>query len=296
MPLIFIGGVPRSGTTLMRAMLDAHPDVRCGQETRVVPRLIQMYANWMKQEVEWKRLQEAGVDKPVLSNAVAQFCLEVIASHGEPANRFCNKDPLTLKYGVLVSELFPNMKYIFMVRDGRATVHSIIERKVTVTGFDLNDYRMSMQKWNRMIKGMFVQCELLGKDKCMLVNYEKLVLEPKKMMEKILKFLDLPWNENVLHHEDFINKTHGIRLSNVERSTDQVKRAINLEALSKWVGKIPKDAVKDMAKLAPMLKILGYDPHANPPNYEKAEIKVNDDLIENYGSKDGNRLKSDYNY
>ncbi|KAL3270345.1 hypothetical protein HHI36_009393, partial [Cryptolaemus montrouzieri] len=27
MPLIFIGGVPRSGTTLMRAMLDAHPDV-----------------------------------------------------------------------------------------------------------------------------------------------------------------------------------------------------------------------------------------------------------------------------
>lgn len=28
MPLIFIGGVPRSGTTLMRALLDAHPEVR----------------------------------------------------------------------------------------------------------------------------------------------------------------------------------------------------------------------------------------------------------------------------
>ena len=38
LPLIFIGGVPRSGTTLMRAMLDAHPDVRCGEETRVIPR------------------------------------------------------------------------------------------------------------------------------------------------------------------------------------------------------------------------------------------------------------------
>ena len=35
-PLIFIGGVPRSGTTLLRVMLDAHPDVRCGTETRLV--------------------------------------------------------------------------------------------------------------------------------------------------------------------------------------------------------------------------------------------------------------------
>ena len=31
------------GTTLMRAMLDAHHDVRCGEETRVVPRLLQVY-------------------------------------------------------------------------------------------------------------------------------------------------------------------------------------------------------------------------------------------------------------
>ena len=41
-PIIFIGGVPRSGTTLMRAMLDAHPEVRCGEETRVVPRILQV--------------------------------------------------------------------------------------------------------------------------------------------------------------------------------------------------------------------------------------------------------------
>lgn len=109
MPLIFIGGVPRSGTTLMRAMLDAHPDVRCGQETRVVPRILQQYATWKTNKLEWTRLQEGGITQAVLSNAVAQFCLEIIATHGEPANRFCNKDPLTLKYGSLVNELFPNV-------------------------------------------------------------------------------------------------------------------------------------------------------------------------------------------
>jgi len=100
-----------------------------------------------------------------------------------------------------------------MVRDGRGTVHSIISRKVTVTGFDFDNYRASMTKWNRMIKTMFVQCELLGDDKCMIVHYEKLVLQPKETMNSILDFLNLPWNENVLHHQDFINKSHGIALS-----------------------------------------------------------------------------------
>jgi hypothetical protein len=77
----------------------------------------------------------------------------------------------------------------------------------------------------------------------------------------------------------------------VERSTDQVKKAINLEALSKWVEEIPEDVKKDMSKIAPMLQIMGYDPHANPPNYAKAQMKIDDDLIENYGSKSGRRLK-----
>jgi protein-tyrosine sulfotransferase len=64
-----------------------------------------------------------------------------------------------------------------------------------------------------MIKSMFVQCELLGPDKCMMVHYEKLVLFPEEMSRKILEFLDIPWSENVLHHEDFVNKTDGIKLS-----------------------------------------------------------------------------------
>lgn len=49
----------------MRAMLDAHPDVRCGQETRVIPRILQMRQHWMKSKKETLRLEEAGVDKEV---------------------------------------------------------------------------------------------------------------------------------------------------------------------------------------------------------------------------------------
>ena len=56
--------------------------------------------------------------------------LEVIVRHGEPAPRLCNKDPFTIKSATYLHQLFPRAKFIFMVRDGRATVHSIIARTV----------------------------------------------------------------------------------------------------------------------------------------------------------------------
>lgn len=66
----------------------------------------------------------------------------------------------------------------------------------------------------------------------------------------------------------------GVCPCRLERSTDQVIKPINLEALSKWVGQIPEDVVRDMAKVAPMLSELGYDPHANPPNYGRPDSFV----------------------
>ncbi|VDO75774.1 unnamed protein product [Haemonchus placei] len=263
-PFIFIGGVPRSGTTLMRAMLDAHPDVRCGEETRVIPRILGLRAQWKRSEKEWNRLQQAGVTNEVLNRAISSFVIQVIAGHGAPAPRLCNKDPFTMKSASFLAELFPNAKFIFMIRDGRATVHSIISRKVTITGFDLSSYRQSLTKWNAAISVMDEQCANIG-SKCLRVYYEQLVLHPESQMRRILEFLNLPWNSTVLHHEQFIGKD--ISLSKVERSSDQVVKPVNVDALSKWVGVIPEDVVKEMDSVAPMLRQLGYDPDANPPNY-----------------------------
>ena len=64
-PMIFIGGMPRSGTTLARVLLDAHPDIRCGEETRVLPRLLQMRSQWVRSQKEKIRLEEAGVTMEV---------------------------------------------------------------------------------------------------------------------------------------------------------------------------------------------------------------------------------------
>ncbi|KAJ7416131.1 Protein-tyrosine sulfotransferase 2 [Willisornis vidua] len=267
MPLIFIGGVPRSGTTLMRAMLDAHPEVRCGEETRIIPRVLAMRQAWSKSGREKMRLDEAGVTDQVLDAAMQAFILEVIAKHGEPARYLCNKDPFTLKSSVYLSRLFPNSKFLLMVRDGRASVHSMITRKVTIAGFDLNSYRDCLTKWNKAIEVMYSQCLEVGRARCLPVYYEQLVLHPEQSMHNIMKFLDISWSDTVLHHEELIGKPGGVSLSKIERSTDQVIKPVNMEALSKWIGHIPGDVLQDMAHIAPMLARLGYDPYANPPNY-----------------------------
>ena len=46
-----------------------------------------------------------------------------------------------------------------------------------------------------------------------------------------------------------------------------MNKPVNTEALTKWVGHIPPDVRQDMDTIAPMLKKLGYDPSAYPPNY-----------------------------
>lgn len=111
----------------------------------------------------------------------------------------------------------------------------------------------------------------------MPVYYEQLVLHPEKTTKDIFKFLNITWNEAVLHHEKYIGDE--ISLSKVERSSDQVIKPVNLEALANWVGKIPPDVVADMDKIAPMLTRLGYDPMANPPNYGDPDQKIKENTF-----------------
>merc|ERR1719244_333476 len=127
-PMIFIGGHPRSGTTLLRAMLDAHKMIRRGEETRIIPRILELRSNWYVSENELHRLAQAGITDEVVDSAVAAFVLETIVRHGPAKEILCNKDPLALREGDYLTTLFPQSRWIFMIRDGRAVIHSVIKR------------------------------------------------------------------------------------------------------------------------------------------------------------------------
>ena len=149
-PVVFIGGCPRSGTTLMRVLLDSHPQVSCGPETHILPKLLAMYGT-MRNVYEQTRMEMAGIDKDLQNRVLRNFIFDIIVGHikkgGSPLGAGgsssddaalpfvmpCNKDPFLLNNAVYLKRLFPKAKFIFMVRDGRAVAHSIVTRQVRVS-------------------------------------------------------------------------------------------------------------------------------------------------------------------
>ena len=89
----------------------------------------------------------------------------------------------------------------------------VFDLQVTISGFDITNYRSCLEKWNVAMENMYLQCVKVGSSRCMPVYYEQLVLHPELMMKKILSFLDIPWDDSVLHHEEHINKPGGVSLS-----------------------------------------------------------------------------------
>lgn len=268
-PLIMVAGHPRSGTTLMRSMLDAHEHVHCGEETHIVPLIVESWNLDLAPTEYLRQLSQVGLTREVMERAVANFLLVIISRLGAATQRLCNKDPFTMAHATFLRRLFPNAKFIFMVRDGRAAVHSLISRNVTITHFDLTSYENSLRQWDKNVNDMYQQCEELGPTACLPVHYELLILRPRQVMKSVLKFLNLPWREEVLRHHEFIAKDGGVSLNPMEPSTTQVKRARYEDALTSWVGHLPQHLLPEIDTLAPMLSVLGYDPKANPPSYEE---------------------------
>ena len=159
-------------------------------------------------------------------------------------------------------------------------------RHITITGYQHDDPRGALERWNNVMTKMSGVCTEIGSDRCLVVYYEQLVLHPRRWMNIILEFLGIPWDEDVLKHHLKINKPGGVRVSNAERSSDQIVKPINLGALTEWVGTFPKNVLKEMDKIAPMLKKFGYDPFGNPPNYGVADKQVMNNTKEILQHKD----------
>ena len=279
--IIFIGGYGRSGTTLIRSIIDVSDYVYCGPETKIVPKLLDTLSKYRTDRGVQKDLYNARITHRALDLSTASFIYTVLRKNtqmiGElmsSSNRanetlkipkeyrkvhkkirhLCVKDPNIISYMLHLHRIFPKAKFVYMVRDGRAVAYSMLK----IRNLDLNfkNFKDELSSWSIFNFIAHRQCLMVG-EHCHLIRYEDLIKNPEATLKDLVKFLVLDWSNDFLHHEKFINSK--ILTSDSEWSTSQVKHSIYNESLHNWIGQIQDYDQKIVSVLTAMLTVFGYD-------------------------------------
>ena len=253
--VLIIGGVPRSGATLLGNILNVLPVMSC-KKLKFIGPTMSTIVSWHNNTVERMRLYNAGIGSDIIELATTSFLLEILTNND--ANSNCVFDNYALRHTKYISSLLPNSKFILMIRDARSTIHSISLSEDKIPGFVENkNIIKAFQVWNTLTENMYKDCLSVGNSRCLPVFYEKLILNPEENLKRIFKFLNIKWNDIVLNHHNYIN--------NFETVSDNIKKPLNTDSLYRWVDNIPEIALAKLEKLAPMMKKLGYDIKSEKP-------------------------------
>lgn len=224
---IFIGGCPRSGTTLFRAMLNAHGRIYAGPETKVFRDLANIRDRWDREATH-----QAGVSSEMLDRAAAAFTNQLLREWGQGFPRVAEKTPGNLLHMRSLARIHPRARFIHVIRDGRAVVNSLMKVNWCnpKTGKSLW-YCESVDKaalyWAENIKQIRAQSP--GPERYLELRYEDLVSKPEAAMRAVLAWLNEPWDPAVLAHH-----TAPQELPAMETSSHDAAQPVHDQANSVW--------------------------------------------------------------
>lgn len=209
-------GWGRSGTSLLRSMLNAHPRVHLTQEAHfygwTLPRLpgtsararLEAYFRsfsfaWLGIEPDRVRRHFAGeLTLERLPEVYAFVMREVARRHGRP--RYGDKNPPNADYLDRIFRDFEDPRVIRMMRDPRAVAVSHVGMPFSSPSLTLVTHMM--RKTPERMRPF--------EDRMHTVRLEDLVAEPRATMERVLEFVGEPWDDAVLDHVAHIPEGDGI--------------------------------------------------------------------------------------
>jgi len=201
---IFVGGSPRSGTTLIQNMLDSHPDIIGGPEFIHIPDIIDLREKLHHSiSIEWIDLicSYDDVDNCIRS-LIENLLLPFADKYG--GKLLSEKTPQNvLVFSELIS-LFPEARFIHVVRDPRAIVASMLQAGVRAKDKEIktaeftSNLNAAINYTKRSLKSGF-DAYKIAPDKVVNVVYENLVTNPKSETIKICQFLKIQWSSQMLH-------------------------------------------------------------------------------------------------
>ena len=285
-PAPFVVGLTRSGTTLLRMMLDAHHDLTIPPETHFVPDLIKaardggdaeamlaaMTSNrtWgdfgIGEDEMLARLNAVG--RGDAAAAVRAFFDAYAERQGK--SRWGDKTPAYMLSVQRIGRALPESRFVHLIRDGRDVALSQRARA-------LNEQPPPAEqaaRWVKRIRKAREQALALKGPRYVEARYEDLVREPEATLRRVCDFVELPWDPGMLtYHEragERLEEMAG-KLRSVDHHAEQragyrienhapTTKPPNPSKLDKWRHEMPpKDAAAYESVAGELLRELGYE-------------------------------------
>lgn len=264
-PPFFVVGSARSGTTLLRLMLNAHPSVSVPPESRFVTELWRgseevdadatlgalsrhkQFAAWdLPIEAVRAQLGRSGTVRYVdVMNAAYRAYAHL---RGKP--RWGDKTPRYVEHVPLLARLWPHARFVHLVRDGRDVALSYAD-----VPFGPKRVAESAALWSTRVSLGIVHGRALGPERYMEMRYEELVADPETGARRLCEFLGLEFDARML---DYAERARDAVLPRAARYNPHVTEPPRTDTRS-WQADMPPDHVEVFEAIAgDVLSALGY--------------------------------------
>ena len=271
--MFFILGRPRSGTTLLRTLFDAHSNVSIPLEGRVIADLFFKYGNekkWDSQKLEsfyndifkvrkvdaWEFNENLKSDILNLGdNATFERLIKVIYLN---VDSLFNKDKILIigdknpfysirkSYYKIFKTAFPNAKIIHLVRDYRAHYNSMAK-------MDFENTQMGNIAWRWVYSYNIIKSAFANSPNYYFLKHEDLTKNPEQELIKLCQFLNVEYQPLMLEFykiKDVVLEKYGEEILKVHSSLlNPVTDSFN----DKWKAALTDKQVKFLDR------IVGYD-------------------------------------
>ncbi|UOQ45393.1 sulfotransferase [Halobacillus salinarum] len=259
---IFIGGCGRSGTTLLGSMLGAHKDCLCIPESQ--------FKTDMINEFDKNNINELVIS--IKNNVrfrlwnldINTISIENINSYGDVLEFFINEyskkvsrsnfkmwidhTPNNLEYVKQLKEIYPQAKFIHLVRDGRGVASSIIP-----LDWGPNTVKSAANLWKTKLSYGLAAEQFVNKDDIFRVKYEELVIDPEKTLKEICEFLGIVFQKSMIDGNGFSPPKY------TTKQHDLVGTKPNKSRTEAWKHKLDSREIEIFECLtADLLECMGY--------------------------------------
>jgi hypothetical protein len=256
---IFVGGAGRSGTTLLRVILDSHPNIACGPELKVTPMIAEMWHGF--QTSHQPPLKEYLLTTDDINGIFKRLILSLLEKYRDNSGkaRVAEKSPNNVFFFQHLSHIFPESPLVHVIRDGRDVVCSLltmnwIDPKTGQPIEYTRDPRKAAQYWASAIAAGRAAAERASTaSRYTELRYEDVVTRAEPTLKGLFAHLGEPWDPAVLDFHETKRNLAG------ESSAEQVSKPLYTASIGRWKENLDpagKQAVKEVA--GDLLIQLGY--------------------------------------